>query len=231
MNIDFLNDSKFDDKYIDNCILKVDNSLKDYITDKIFPMYDLNDKGHNINHIEYVLKRAFEISVDYHINYNILYTSVCFHDIACNINREKHEILSAQIAYKDIFLNSFFNKDEMNIIKEAIEDHRASLENIPRNIYGKILSSADRKISIKDFFIASLFFKVKDINSLDIELAIENSYNHAIDKFGKDGYAVNKFYVDDKKYQKFLKDLQYLIDNKDEFKKIAKLVFYEVKNK
>ena len=135
------------------------------------------------------------------------------------------------MAYKDKFLNDFFNTDEMNIVKEAIEDHRASSDKIPRNIYGKILSSADRKVSIKEFFIASLFFKVTDINSLDMEFAIERSYEHAIKKFGKNGYAVNKFYVDDKKYKKFLNDLQYLIDNKDEYYELAKIVFNEVKNK
>ena len=231
MGVDFLSDTEFDNKYIEVCLLKVDNTLKEHINYKILPQYDLNDKGHNKNHIEYVLKRALEISKDYSVDYNILYTCVCFHDIACHINREKHEILSADMAYKDEFLNNFFNNNEMIIIKEAIEDHRASSNRIPRNIYGKILSSADRKTSIKDYFISSLFFKVKDINLLHINKAIEDSYNHAIDKFGYNGYALNKFYVDDKKYKKFLNDLQYLIDNKEEFKRLAKIVFDEVKNK
>lgn len=35
-------------------------------------------------------------------------------------------------------------------MSEAIEDHRASLEYIPRSIYGKIISSADRNTSIED---------------------------------------------------------------------------------
>ena len=60
--------------------------------------------------------------------------------------------------------------------------------------------------------------------------AIEQSYNHAIKKFGKNGYATNKFYVDDKRYKEFLTNLQYLIDNKDEFYKLAEIVFNEVKS-
>ena len=231
MSVDFFSEIKFDNKYIQNCISKIDNTLKEYINDKILPKYDLNDKGHNKNHIEYVLRRALEISKGCSIDYNKLYTCVYFHDIACHINREEHEILSADIAYKDAFLNNFFSNNEMVIIKEAIEDHRASSNRIPRNIYGKILSSSDRNVSIKDFFVSSLFFKVSNINSLDMNKAIENSYNHAIDKFGKNGYAVNKIYVDDKKYKKFLNNLQHLIDNKDEFYELAKLVFDEVKNK
>lgn len=119
----------------------------------------------------------------------------------------------------------------MNIIKEAIEDHRASSKSIPRNLYGKILSSADRKVSIKDYFISSLFFGVTNIHNIDIKEAINKSYDHAIKKFGKDGYATTKFYVEDKKYKKFLKDLQYLIDNKKEFIELAEIVFNDIKNK
>ena len=74
-------------------------------------------------------------------------------------------------------------------------------------------------------------FTFSCINKIDINEAINQSYNHAIDKFGKNGYATKKFYVDDKRYQKFLNDLQYLIDNKDEFYEVAKIVFNEVKNK
>ena len=227
----FLKDIEFDKEYINSCINKVDNKLKQYINNNILPEYNLNDKGHNKDHIDFVLKRAFEISKNYDINYNILYACVSFHDIACHINRDKHEILSADVAYKDEFLNKFFNKEELLIIKEAIEDHRASSTNIPRNIYGKILSSADRKVDIKTYLISSLFFQVTDINNLDMNKAIEQSYDHAIKKFGKNGYATNKFYVDDKRYKKFLLDLQYLIDNKDEFNKLAEIVFNEVKSK
>lgn len=224
----FLEEIKFDNNYIELSLSKIDIKLKEYIEKEILPKYNLNDKGHNKNHIEFVLKRAFEISKDYDIDYNILYVCVCFHDIACHINRELHEVLSAEIAFKDKYLNNFFNTNEMNIIKEAIEDHRASSESIPRNIYGKILSSADRKADIRTYFVSSLFFKATDISKVDMEEAVEKSYNHAIYKFGKNGYATKKFYVDYKRYQKFLDDLQYLIDNKGEFYEVAKIVFNEV---
>ena len=34
-------------------------------------------------------------------------------------------------------------------MSEAVEDHRSSLENDPRSIYGKIVSSADRNTSVE----------------------------------------------------------------------------------
>lgn len=221
----FLNDLYFDEEKINRGINEVNNELKQYIDEKILPEYELNDGGHNSEHVKYVLKRAFELADGYEINYDILYTCVCFHDVACNIDRDNHEVLSAQRAYEDDFLNGLFSIIEMKKIKEAIEDHRASLEYIPRNIYGKILSSADRKVEVKQYLIASISYGKKKNPEIDKNESIERSYQFAIKKFGKNGYAVNKSYVDDLKYKKFLKDIQYLIENKKLFIKLAGLIY------
>lgn len=199
----------------------VNIELKKYLKNNILKEYELNDSGHNIDHINFVLERAYELSKIYNINYDMLYTIVCFHDIACHINREEHEILSAKRLYNDEFLNKYFNEKDMLIMKEAVEDHRASLEYIPRNIYGKILSSADRKIGVDNYLHASIGFSMKKNPEKTFEELIEDSYQFAIKKFGKDGYAVKKMYVKDKKYEEFLKEIQYLIDNKKEFIKRA----------
>lgn len=221
----FLNDLNFDEEKVNKGINKVNAKLKQYIDEKILPEYELNDGGHNSEHVKYVLKRAFELADGYEINYDILYTCVCFHDVACHIDRDNHEVLSAQRAYEDHFLNGFFSIIEMKKIKEAIEDHRASLEYIPRNIYGKILSSADRKVEVKQYLIASISYGKKKNPEIDKNESIERSYEFAIKKFGKNGYAVNKSYVDDLKYKKFLENIQYLIDNKELFIELAELIY------
>jgi len=221
----FLSDLIFDEIKINKGLEKVDNKLKKYIEEKILPEYELNDGGHNSEHIKYVLKRAFELGNEDEINYDILYTCVCFHDIACHIDRDNHEVLSAKRAYEDNFLNGFFNAIEMKIIREAIEDHRASLEYIPRNIYGKILSSADRKVEVKQYLLASISYEKKKNPEIDKNESVERSYQFAIKKFGKNGYAVNKSYVEDLKYKKYLEDIQYLINNKESFIKLADLIY------
>lgn len=207
----------------------VNIELREYIKNNILKEYELNDSGHNIDHINFVLDRAYELSEIYEINYDMLYTVVCFHDIACHINREEHEILSAKRLYNDKFLNKYFNEKDMLIMKEAVEDHRASLEYVPRNIYGKILSSADRKIGVDNYLHASIGFSIKKNPEKTCEELIEDSYQFAIKKFGKEGYAVKKIYVEDKKYEEFLKEIQYLIDNKKEFIKRAEIKIRELK--
>ena len=79
----------------------MNNRLKSYIETEILPEYELNDKGHNLRHINIVLERANELAENYEIDKNMLYCIVCFHDIACHINREKHEILSAERLFED----------------------------------------------------------------------------------------------------------------------------------
>ena len=207
----------------------INQDLKEYIESTIFPEYELNDKGHNLVHINKVLDRSFEISKNYEVDENMLYAVVCYHDIACHIDREIHEILSAERLYKDSKLKQFFSDEQIEMMRDAVADHRASSDYEPRSIYGKILSSADRKVDIEDFMRASMGFqKSKEPNSTDDEL-IEHSYLIAIKKFGKNGYAVKKFYVEDEKYEKFLNELQDLIDNKPEFIKRAKIVLEKLK--
>ena len=211
-------------------MLNINVELQKYIEEEILPEYSLNDKGHNLVHINNVLGRAFEIAEKYDVDENMLYTVVCFHDIACHIDRERHEILSASRLYQDTNLKKFFNEDQIKVMRDAVEDHRSSIDYIPRNIYGKILSSADRKVDVDDYMRSSMGFqKKKQPDATDDEL-IEQSYIFAIKKFGKNGYAVKKFYVEDIKYDMFLKNLQTLIDDKEEFIKRARVVLQNLKN-
>lgn len=203
---------------------KINIELKRYIEKNILPEYKLNDDGHNIEHIKFVLTRAFELAKQYEISYDMLYTAVCFHDIACHINREEHEKLSAERLEADEILKNFFDKNQLQIMKEAIEDHRASANNIPRNIYGKILSSADRKISVEDYIKSSVGYCIKHEPDLNEDELIEKSYKFAIKKFGKSGYAVDKMFVKDEKYEDFLSEIQYLIEHKEKFIERAKQI-------
>lgn len=226
----FKNQIIFDENLNEQFYLKVNDQLKKYIGEQIIDEYKLNDEGHNINHINYVLKRAIEISQFYSVNINILYTCVMFHDITCHINRDFHEKLSAERAYHDKFLQQFFSSLEMNMIKEAIEDHRASLQREPRNLYGKILSSADRKVDIYQYLHDSISYDIKKNPTHSKQMAIMNSYEFAIKKYGKDGYAIKKIYVNDEKYKQFLNHLQYLIENKNQYFEIASDVYDKIRN-
>lgn len=160
----------------------VTKDLRDYIETNIFKIYDLNGKAHDINHIKYVLERAFEISKQYksEINCDILYTAVSYHDIGDHIDRKTHEKISAKWMMDDENLNNFFTIEQKNVIKEAIEDHRSSNKNIPRNIYGKILASADKNIDINVFLQRACAFGLEHYKELTVEQQIDKAYEHAV---------------------------------------------------
>lgn len=199
--------------------MKINKSLKKYIEENIFPIYEKNEKGHDINHIKYVIKRSFKFAKEIpNINFDIVYTAASFHDIAHYIDPKKHEVLSAKIMHKDENLKKCFNDEQRLIIKEAIEDHRASNKYEPRSIYGKIISTADRNNNVNDCLLRSYTYGKKHNPNLSDEQLFEKSYYHLKDKFGYDGYA--KFYFEDQEYEKFLSDIRYLLKDKEKFIKV-----------
>lgn len=207
----------------------VNKELVNYIENNIKKIYKLNGESHGIEHVETVLNRAYEISKEFeNLNYNILYTAVIYHDIGDHIDRENHEIVSAQIMEKDVNLDKFFTSEEKQIIKEAIEDHRSSKGKIPRNIYGKILASADKNVDINLYFKRSMMYTMERFPDYTKQEVIEKSYEHAIKKFGRTGYAVGMYFVKDRKYEEYLEKLWDLIDNKDKFFETAGKVYDQI---
>ena len=163
--------------------------LIEYIENNIFPEYSKNEKAHDINHIIYVINHAFSISKNYEVDLNLIYTIAAFHDIGHHIDKEKHEIISADIMNNDKVLKEFFSNDELLLIKEAIEDHRASSSRIPRSIYGKIVSAADKNLTVDIAITRTYLYNRKYFPNLNEEELYEEIYNHLNEKFGKNGYA------------------------------------------
>ena len=130
--------------------MKINDELKQYIENTIFSSYKKNDLGHNLDHIKYVIDRSLKFASNLDdINYDMVYVIAAYHDIGHFIDAKNHEKVSADMLLEDINLSKYFTEDEIQIMAEAIYDHRASLEGEPRSIYGKIVSSADRNTLVE----------------------------------------------------------------------------------
>ncbi len=195
----------------------VNNSLKDYIKKNIYLLYKDNFIGDGVDRIDYVIKRSDRIIEENNlqIDNDILYTAISYHDIRVNNEEKNHELISADIMFKDDFLKNYFSEEQRTIIKEAIEDQRANAEKEPRNIYGKILSSASRNSSVEQCLKRSYFYGKKKNPDFQDEKIFEESYNALLKKFGKNGYA--KFYFKDSEYEKFLENIREVLEDKDKF--------------
>ena len=197
----------------------IDIELKKYIENNILPLYDNNIGGHGIDHINFVINRSFELVKEFklEVDLNMVYVIAAFHDIGYKTNPDEHEEVSSQMFMNNQDMKKFFNDEQISVIADAIVDHRASLEYEARSIYGKIVSSADREISVRNMLERSIAFqkdKHKHENPTTIEV-INYSYKKLSSKYGKSGYA--KMYFKDKKYLDYLNEIQEILENKDKF--------------
>jgi len=186
--------------------------------------------GHDLNHIKHVINRSIKFADTIpNINYDIVYTVASYHDIGHHINPKKHEIISAEIMYKDDSLKEYFSEEERLVIKEAIEDHRASNNHEPRSIYGKIVSTVDRNNTVNACFRRSYSYGKRLYPDFNDEEIYENAYEVLLKKFGPNGYA--KFYFKDEEYEKFLDEIRIFLSDKNNFINAQKKYINELKAK
>lgn len=200
--------------------MNVRNDIKEYIKKKIFPIYEKNNiGGHGIDHIKSVINRSFELIEEFNLDVDedMCYVIAAFHDIGYGIDADRHEEVSSEIFLEDKDIQKYFTKEQNKIIAEAIVDHRASLEYEARSIYGKIVSSADREISVDNMLDRSIKFQYNKHMSENptIKDIIKYSYKKLFSKFGKDGYA--KMYYPDQKYLDYLARIREILDDENKF--------------
>lgn len=194
--------------------------LQEYLENEIMPRNDLNDEGHNREHVNYVRRRSkkFASNID-GINMDMVDTIAVYHDVGHSIDAKNHEKVSASILASDKNLREFFSEEEIKVMAEAVEDHRASKNSEPRSIYGRIVSSADRNTSVDQVLKRTYSYRLKHMPDASIDEIIEESCKHAIDKFGVEGYAVDKMYFSDDEYEVFLKKIQELAGDLEGFRR------------
>ena len=193
-------------------------SLKRHIQKIIEYHYNLNDKGHGVEHAEYVINRSMNFASKIeNINYEMVYVIAAYHDVAHHIDAKNHETISAKMLREDEKLKTFFNDEQIKIMSEAVEDHRSSNDIEPRSIYGKIVSSADRNTSVEVTLVRCYSYNRKHYPELNEEEAIEKCRVFLLKKFGINGYARNKMYFDDKEYKKYLNDITELASDIEKF--------------
>ena len=192
--------------------------LIEFIEKNVLPEYEKNESGHGLEHIKYVLARSLEFAKQVpNVNLDIIYTVACYHDIGHHIDAKNHEKVSAEIFKNDKNMKNFFTDEEIDIIYEAIQDHRASGDSEPRSVYGKIVSSADRRTNIDDIMKTMYTYRLKHSPHFTIEENIEEAYQQLCRKFAYGGYATTKMYFKDVDYENLIEKAEWFKNNKAEF--------------
>ncbi len=196
----------------------VNEDLKEYIEKNVFPEYEKNDKAHGIIHIKEVIRRAFELnkSLNLNLDKNMIYAIASCHDLGKYIDHENHEKIAADIFIKDENMKRFFDDQQREVIKSAIEDHRSSFKDTPRSIYGKLISSADRNSSIEIVFVRSFFVGKFRTPEIDIEEFLDFTFKRLSKRYGEEN--PENMFLEDDIYRNFLREMRELLKNEKEFK-------------
>ena len=123
--------------------------LVEFIETKILPQYAQFDSAHNMEHVTRVIRRSLALVKTTGADMNMVYTIAAYHDLGMSGPRAVHHITGGKILAADVRLKKWFSPEQINIMKEAVEDHRASASRAPRSLYGKIIAEADRDIDVE----------------------------------------------------------------------------------
>ena len=132
---------------------------------------------------------------------------------------------SGKILQADARLKRWFNKEQIKIMKEAVEDHRASSSRQPRSIYGKIVAEADRDIDVHEIFLRAIQYGKENNPDDDKEQQWERFSQHMDEKYSRNGYI--RLWIPNSPNEKALNELRNIIEDKTELRKYFEKIFEE----
>ena len=167
------------------------NGTDRYIYEEIVPRYADFDAAHKEDHALTVINQSmklldemgpwlssqekpdpqWQVSVDR----EVLKMAAACHDLGLVNGRDRH-------------LQQWFSPEEIELIAQAAEDHRASGKAEPRSIYGKIVAEADRVIEAETIIRRTIQFGHKHYPDLSREEHMERAVAHLKEKYGRGGY-------------------------------------------
>lgn len=201
--------------------MEINRTLIEYINAYVIPLYATLDAAHQENHVKCVIKLSLAIAEEYDLNLNMMYTIAAFHDVCLLKERATHHLIGAQMLKEDPFIKSFFSDEEIRVMAEAIEDHRASNTIKPRSLYGMIISEADFIEPVESVIAHAILYRMKEGESFDS--IYQDVRNHLIDKYGEDGYF--KGWLNSKVLTDVQNELWPLLEDEAEFLKLALTIY------
>jgi uncharacterized protein len=168
-------------------------SLKAYVEAEILPRYTHFDKAHQLDHIETVIRQSAALAdmlsaQGVEVDRDMVYVIAAYHDLGIVNGRENHHTDSGKILMADPVLPEYFTPEQLQTMKEAVEDHRASAKTAPRSIYGRIVAEADRQIDPRTIVVRTVQYGLEHYPGLDKAGHLARAKAHLAEKYGEGGY-------------------------------------------
>jgi uncharacterized protein len=162
--------------------------LRQYIEEFIIPQYDGFDPAHRRDHVQMVIQQSLELASNLGVREEMAYVIAAYHDVGLCEGREHHHEVSAKMMKADARLLEWFSQEDIQMMADAAEDHRASSAHAPRTIYGRIVAEADRFIDPETIIRRTVQFGLEHYPELSREEHYERMMTHLQEKYGRGGY-------------------------------------------
>ncbi|KXB39628.1 HD domain protein [Bacteroidales bacterium KA00344] len=208
--------------------MQVNLDLMSFIETSILPKYNAFDKSHDLNHVQRVIANSLVLSRQLGTDINMVYVIAAYHDLGMSGPRAIHHVTGGKILLADQRLRKWFTPDQINIMKEAVEDHRASASHEPRSIYGKIVAEADRDLQPDVVFTRAIEYGLDHYPELNKELQWERFCQHMDQKYSAHGYI--KLWIPNSPNEQYLKTVRNIIADKSRLRVVFDDIFEKVKD-
>lgn len=183
--------------------------LVEFIETQILPQYAQFDKAHNLQHVQKVIRSSLDLARKMGADLDMAYAIAAYHDLGLSGPRAVHHITSGKILIQDMRLKRWFSSEQLRMMKEAVEDHRASASRAPRNIYGKIVAEADRDIQPETVIRRTIQYGMSNYPQLDREGHWRRFMEHMNEKYSVNGYI--RLWIPGSENERQLNELRRLI--------------------
>lgn len=185
--------------------------LMQFVETSILPRYNEFGRSHGLPHVQRVIERSIALARKTGADVNMAYAIAAYHDIGMSGPRAIHHITGGKILAADQRLHRWFSEEQIRIMREAVEDHRASSGHSPRSIYGKIVAEADRDLKPEVVFRRTVQFGLENYPEKSREEQWERFREHMENKYSQYGYIT--LWIPNSPNEQYLKEIRDVIAN------------------
>ena len=198
--------------------------LQRYVEQQIIPRYDHFDQAHRRDHVLMVIHQSMQLAEHLDIDADMVYAVAAFHDTGLCEGRERHHEASARIIRADEQLRQWFTEEQIDVMADAAEDHRASASHAPRTIYGRIVAEADRFIDPETIIRRTVQFGIDHYPELTPEEHYRRMLAHLHEKYGRGGYL--QLWFPDSPNAARLEHLRQMMDDEEQLRTLFEAYFH-----
>jgi uncharacterized protein len=202
--------------------------LVEFVEMQILPQYAAFDKAHNMEHVTRVIRASLDLARKTGADINMVYVIAAYHDLGLSGPRAIHHLTSGKMLLADARLKRWFSAEQLKLMKEAVEDHRASASRAPRSIYGKIVAEADRDIEPETVIRRTIQYGLANYAELDEEGHWQRFMKHMDEKYSANGYI--RLWIQGSENEHKLNALRNLIAEPAKMRLVFDKIFQEEKN-